>query len=65
MSIVKHILHRFQRADDGAVTVDWVVLTASVVGLGMAVGALIWAETETINNKVVSFISTQSVQSTF
>ena len=25
----------FVRAEDGAVTVDWVVLTAGVVGLGM------------------------------
>lgn len=27
----------FIRADDGAVTVDWVVLTAGIVGLAMAV----------------------------
>jgi Flp pilus assembly pilin Flp len=27
----------FARDDDGAVTVDWVVLTAAVVGLGIAV----------------------------
>ena len=28
---------RFLKAEDGAVTVDWVVLTAAVVGLGIAV----------------------------
>lgn len=27
----------FIRSEDGAVTVDWVVLTAAVVGLGVAV----------------------------
>ena len=27
----------FSREDDGAVTVDWVVLTAALVGLGIAV----------------------------
>ncbi|RYG92920.1 hypothetical protein EU803_02095 [Loktanella sp. IMCC34160] len=27
----------FQKDDEGAVTVDWVVLTAAVVGLGIAV----------------------------
>ncbi|MGC8203611.1 pilus assembly protein, partial [Aliiroseovarius sp. PTFE2010] len=27
----------FQRDEDGAVTVDWVVLTSAVVGLGVAV----------------------------
>ena len=28
-----NILKKFQSSDDGAVTVDWVVLTAAVVGL--------------------------------
>lgn len=28
---------RFMKAEDGAVTVDWVVLTAAIVGLGVAV----------------------------
>jgi len=27
----------FRRDEDGAVTVDWVVLTAAIVGLGIAV----------------------------
>ncbi|WP_420859819.1 hypothetical protein [Marivivens marinus] len=30
-------LIEFQNDDEGAVTVDWVVLTAAVVGLGIAV----------------------------
>jgi len=30
-------LARFLNKEDGAVTVDWVVLTAAVVGLGVAV----------------------------
>ncbi|MBM1221558.1 hypothetical protein JQU17_11695 [Ponticoccus sp. SC2-23] len=30
-------LNTFIRDEDGAVTVDWVVLTAAVVGLGIAV----------------------------
>ena len=32
-----HIVKRFFKKDDGAVTVDWVVLSAAVVGL-MAAG---------------------------
>ncbi|SES13744.1 hypothetical protein SAMN04490244_10648 [Tranquillimonas rosea] len=28
---------KFQKDEDGAVTVDWVVLTAAIVGLGIAV----------------------------
>jgi Flp pilus assembly pilin Flp len=30
------IFKKFRKAEDGAVTVDWVVLTAAVVGLAVA-----------------------------
>lgn len=32
----KEILQRFKRQEDGAVSVDWVVITAGVVGLAAA-----------------------------
>ncbi|MCB6179671.1 hypothetical protein LHP98_16230 [Rhodobacter sp. Har01] len=32
-----NLLKRFKKDEDGAVTVDWVVLTAAVVGLGLIV----------------------------
>ena len=32
-----NILNNFRNDEDGAVTVDWVVLTAAIVGLGIAV----------------------------
>ena len=32
-----NILNQFLQDDDGAVTVDWVVLTAAIVGMGVAV----------------------------
>ena len=32
-----NLLKRFAKDEDGAVTVDWVVLTAAIVGLGLAV----------------------------
>jgi len=32
-----NILRKFRRSDAGAVTIDWVVLTAAIVGLGVAV----------------------------
>ncbi len=35
------ILKSFLRDDSGAVTVDWVVLTAAIVGLGIAVIAAV------------------------
>ena len=36
-----NLLKRFQKDEDGAVTVDWVVLTAAIVGLGLIVMAAI------------------------
>lgn len=32
-----NLLKRFAKDEDGAVTVDWVVLTAAIVGLGLIV----------------------------
>jgi Flp pilus assembly pilin Flp len=32
-----NFIKNFARDEDGAVTVDWVVLTAAIVGLGLAV----------------------------
>ncbi|MEO8241256.1 MAG: hypothetical protein ABI832_03035 [bacterium] len=34
---MEQVLRAFQRDEAGAVTVDWVVLTAAIVGLGMVV----------------------------
>lgn len=40
MSLVK-ITRAFMKCDAGAITVDWVVITAMVVGLGLAVAIVI------------------------
>ena len=34
---ILNFVRRFKKDEDGAVTVDWVVLTAAVVGLGIVV----------------------------
>lgn len=41
---MKRFLAKFRQNERGAVTVDWVVITAGVVALGIAVFALIGAE---------------------
>ncbi len=41
MSLNKTILFKFAKDERGAVTVDWVVLTASTVGLGIAALAIV------------------------
>lgn len=34
---MQNFINAFYKDEDGAVTVDWVVLTAAIVGLGLAV----------------------------
>ena len=34
---LKNLITKFRNDESGAVTVDWVVLTAAIVGLGIAV----------------------------
>ncbi|MES2666414.1 MAG: pilus assembly protein [Pseudomonadota bacterium] len=49
-----NILKTFAADDSGAVTVDWVVLTAAVVGLGMIVMQTVGAGIEGLGNKIVT-----------
>ncbi len=41
-----HLLKSFLSSDEGAVTVDWVVLTAAVVLMGVGVGVLVLGAVE-------------------
>ena len=41
-------LNRFARDEDGAVTVDWVVLTAAIVGLAVVAFSTIKTNTEAL-----------------
>lgn len=52
-------------AEDGAVTVDWVVLTASVVSLGFIAASFIWDETGGASRKIANYIRTQELATTF
>jgi len=36
-----NFIKNFRNDEDGAVTVDWVVLTAAIVALGLAVGSAV------------------------
>lgn len=51
----------FQNEEDGAVTVDWVVLTAAVVGLGVAALSAVRTGTESLSSRIGTFMATQSV----
>ena len=55
-----HHMLQMLRTEEGAVTVDWVVLTALLVSLGMVVGTLIWGPTENAADRVANYISSQT-----
>lgn len=51
----------FRQDEDGAVTVDWVVLTAALVGLGVAVIAMVAAGATDHSNGVGAQLSNQTI----
>lgn len=56
-------IKRFRRNEDGAVTVDWVVLTAAIVGLAIAVIALVAAGATDKSSGLGAHLSSQSIMS--
>ncbi|PZX15399.1 Flp family type IVb pilin [Celeribacter halophilus] len=48
----------FSRDEEGAVTVDWVVLTAAIVGLGIAVLTTVGGGVMDLGNAIGSDLST-------
>lgn len=59
------IARKIRNEEDGAVTVDWVVLTAAVVGLGAAALTLIRKETGRLSTNIANYLSSASVKTTF
>ncbi len=51
-----NIFKRFSKDEDGAVTVDWVVLTAAIVGLGLIVMAAIRPAIQGLSTSIASEI---------
>lgn len=56
-------LNIFLRKEDGAVTVDWVVLAAATVGLAAAVTIAILGGTESVGDSVKVWLSSRQVGS--
>ena len=48
-----NIFKAFKNDESGAVTVDWVVLTAAIVGLGMVVMKTVGGGIEGLGTKIV------------
>lgn len=57
-------IKNFRKDENGAVTVDWVVLTAAVVGLGVAAYAAIEDETTQLAADIGATIAAENVSST-
>jgi len=51
----------YAKDEDGAVTVDWVVLTSAIVGLGIAVMVSVGNSTTGLAGKISGAIATASV----
>ena len=58
---LKRAATRFCSEESGAVTVDWVVLTAALVGLGMACAAVVSAGVETVSNETATELANTSI----
>ena len=58
---LSRLISRFRRDEDGAVTVDWVVLTAAIVGLGIAVMTTVGNGTTNLGSKVSSQLVNQQL----
>ena len=56
---------KFNNEEDGAVTVDWVVLTAAVVGLGVAALAAVKGGVGKLSSSINGYLSSQTIASTF
>lgn len=58
-----NFINTFARDEDGAVTVDWVVLTAAVVGLGIAVAAAVKSGATAMGENISTELSTAAIPS--
>jgi Flp pilus assembly pilin Flp len=63
--VSNRMLVKFRDDDSGAVTVDWVVLTASIVGLVALAMAGLQGNMSSIGQKVENFMSSQDISTTF
>ena len=46
----------FARNEEGAVTVDWVVLTAGIAALGLAVAITVGSSTKELADNIASYV---------
>ena len=57
---MKDLFKAFLASESGAVTVDWVVLTAALVGLGLAVMAVVSSGVGDLSNDMADELESQA-----
>ena len=55
-----NFIKNFRRDEDGAVTVDWVVLTAAMVGIAIAIISSVNTSASTLKGDLVTDMTTAS-----
>ena len=60
---MKALIKNFRNEESGAVTVDWVVLTAAIVGLGIAILATVSGGVGDLAGAIDSELSTMTIAS--
>ena len=58
---LQNLFKKFFNDESGAVTVDWVVLTAAIVGLGMVVMTTVGGGVAALGDDIADDISTRAV----
>ncbi len=59
------LANTFSNDESGAVTVDWVVLTAAIVGLGIAVYAVVSGGISDLSNDIDNQLTNQAISTSF
>lgn len=59
------MLTRFIRSESGAITVDWTVLTASLTGMGLAVGSVVSGGVQNLSQDISDFLSGVEMSDSF
>ena len=58
-------IRKFIASEDAAVTVDWVVLTAGVLGLCLAIFVTLGNDTADYSEDIGSFMTSQGIKTTY
>ena len=59
------LIKSFRNDEDGAVTVDWVVLTAAIVGLGIATLAAVSGGVQDLSGDISTQLAQSQIKTTF